>query len=187
MRDLRNRTSQVVDAVKAGVPVTLTVHGEPVADIVPHRRRIRWLSGRICAMSSPSARPTRASPMNSTTWPVIPSTTCDRGRGRGRPARYAVFIARESGGAIADLPERVALSVMTIGELQLGLLNAGDSATRSRRADTLALARTADQIPVSEAVMISLARLVADCRAAGVRRSVKLTDALIAATAEIKV
>ncbi|CCC43004.1 PIN domain-containing protein [Mycobacterium canettii] len=95
----------------------------------------------------------------------------------------SVFIARESGGAIADLPERVALSVMTIGELQLGVLNAGDSATRSRRADTLALARTADQIPVSEAVMISLARLVADCRAAGVRRSVKLTDALIAATA----
>ncbi|OOD74790.1 VapC toxin family PIN domain ribonuclease, partial [Mycobacterium tuberculosis] len=37
----------------------------------------------------------------------------------------SVFIARESGGAIADLPERVALSVMTIGELQLGLLNAG--------------------------------------------------------------
>lgn len=27
VRDLRNRTSQVVDAVKAGVPVTLTVHG----------------------------------------------------------------------------------------------------------------------------------------------------------------
>lgn len=45
MRDLRNRTSQVIDAVKAGQPVTLTVHGEPVADIVPHRRRVRWLSG----------------------------------------------------------------------------------------------------------------------------------------------
>ncbi|CCK58687.1 Conserved protein of unknown function with PIN domain, possible toxin VapC8 [Mycobacterium canettii CIPT 140070010] len=95
----------------------------------------------------------------------------------------SVFIARESGRAIADLPERVALSVITIGELQLGALNAGDSATRSRRADTLALARTADPIPVSEAVMISWARLVADCRAAGVQRSVKLTDALIAATA----
>jgi prevent-host-death family protein len=38
-RDLRNRTSQVIDAVKAGEQVTLTVHGEPVADIVPHRRR----------------------------------------------------------------------------------------------------------------------------------------------------
>jgi prevent-host-death family protein len=46
VRDLRNRTSQVIDAVKAGEQVTLTVHGEPVADIVPHRRRIRWLSGQ---------------------------------------------------------------------------------------------------------------------------------------------
>jgi antitoxin (DNA-binding transcriptional repressor) of toxin-antitoxin stability system len=35
----------VIDAVRAGQPVTLTVHGEPVADIVPHRRRVRWLSG----------------------------------------------------------------------------------------------------------------------------------------------
>lgn len=95
----------------------------------------------------------------------------------------SVFIARESGRAIAKLPERVALSVITIGELQLGVLNAGDSATQSRRADTLALARTADPIVVSEAVMVTWARLVADCRAAGVHRAVKLTDSLIAATA----
>lgn len=45
VRDLRNRTSQVVDAVRGGERVTLTVHGEPVADIVPHGRRARWLSG----------------------------------------------------------------------------------------------------------------------------------------------
>jgi prevent-host-death family protein len=45
VRDLRNRTGQVVDAVKAGEVVTLTVHGEPVADIVPHGHRVRWLSG----------------------------------------------------------------------------------------------------------------------------------------------
>ena len=45
MRDLRNRTAQVVDAVKAGERVTLTVHGEPIADIVPHGRRARWLPG----------------------------------------------------------------------------------------------------------------------------------------------
>jgi len=95
----------------------------------------------------------------------------------------SVFIARESGRAVANLPQRVALSVITIGELQLGVLNADDSLTRSRRADTLALARAADPIPVSEAVMVSWARLVADCRAAGVHRAVKLTDALIAATA----
>ena len=95
----------------------------------------------------------------------------------------SVFIARESGRPIAKLPERVALSVITIGELQLGVFNASDSVTRSRRAGTLALARAADPIPVSEAVMVSWARLVTDCRAAGVHRSVKLTDALIAATA----
>lgn len=42
---MRNRTGQVIDAVRAGERVTLTVHGEPVADIVPHGRRTRWLSG----------------------------------------------------------------------------------------------------------------------------------------------
>jgi prevent-host-death family protein len=45
VRDLRNRTAQVIDAVQAGERVTLTVHGEPVADIVPHGRRARWLTG----------------------------------------------------------------------------------------------------------------------------------------------
>jgi prevent-host-death family protein len=45
VRDLRNQTGRVIDAVKAGERVTLTVHGEPIADIVPHGRRARWLSG----------------------------------------------------------------------------------------------------------------------------------------------
>jgi prevent-host-death family protein len=45
VRDLRNRTGHVIDAVQAGERVTLTVHGEPVADIVPHGRRARWLPG----------------------------------------------------------------------------------------------------------------------------------------------
>lgn len=84
---------------------------------------------------------------------------------------------------MGELPDRVAVSVVTIGELQLGVLNAADDATRTRRADTLALARAADPIPISEAVMVSWARLVADCRAAGTQRTIKLTDALIAATA----
>lgn len=95
----------------------------------------------------------------------------------------SVFIARETGRALGELPERVAVSVVTIGELQLGVLNATDGSTRARRAETLALARTADPIPVSEAVMVTWARLVADCRTAGVHRTIKLTDALIAATA----
>ena len=45
VRELRNRTSQVIDAVRAGERVVLTVHGEAVADIVPHGRRTRWLQG----------------------------------------------------------------------------------------------------------------------------------------------
>ena len=95
----------------------------------------------------------------------------------------SVFIARETGRPLGQLPDRVAVSVVTIGELQLGVLNAPDDHARARRADTLALARSADPIPISEAVMTSWARLVADCRAAGIHRAVKLTDALIAATA----
>lgn len=95
----------------------------------------------------------------------------------------SVFIAQETGRPLGELPDRVAVSVVTIGELQLGVLNATDDATRARRADTLSLARSADPIPISEAVMTSWARLVADCKTAGIHRTVKLTDALIAATA----
>lgn len=95
----------------------------------------------------------------------------------------SIFIAREEGRPLADLPTRVALSVVTIGELQLGVLSAPDENVRARRADTLALARAADPMPITEAVMVTWARLVADCRNAGVHRAVKLTDSLIAATA----
>ena len=95
----------------------------------------------------------------------------------------SVFIAREDGRALGELPDHVAVSVVTIGELQLEVLNATDDAARERRAETLALERAADPIPVSEAVMVSWARLVADCRGAGARRAIKLTDSLIAATA----
>jgi prevent-host-death family protein len=45
VRELRNRTADVVAAVQAGEPVTLTSRGEPIADIVPHRRRAPWLPG----------------------------------------------------------------------------------------------------------------------------------------------
>ena len=45
VRDLRNRTATVIDAVKAGERVVLTVNGEPLADIVPHGARTRWLAG----------------------------------------------------------------------------------------------------------------------------------------------
>jgi len=50
VRDLRNRTAAVVAAVQAGESVTLTSNGEPLADIVPHRRRARWLPGEWLAV-----------------------------------------------------------------------------------------------------------------------------------------
>ncbi|CAN5217036.1 hypothetical protein BH24ACT23_BH24ACT23_01130 [soil metagenome] len=45
VRELRNRTADVIAAVEAGERVTLSVHGDPIADIVPHGRRARWLDG----------------------------------------------------------------------------------------------------------------------------------------------
>ena len=94
-----------------------------------------------------------------------------------------MFIAREIGRPLGRLPERVAVSVITLGELELSMLAAADETVLARRADTLALAREFDPIPVSEAVMTAWARMVLDCRRAGVERTVRLTDALIAATA----
>lgn len=95
----------------------------------------------------------------------------------------SVFIAGETGRELGELPERVAVSVVSLGELQLGVLAATDPGVKAQRADTLALARTADPVPITEATMDAWARLVIDCRKAGIHRTVKLTDALIAATA----
>jgi predicted nucleic acid-binding protein len=95
----------------------------------------------------------------------------------------SVFIARETARPLGELPEHVAVSVITIGELQLGVFTATSDELRARRADTLALARNADPITISEAIMVAWARLVDDCRGGGVHRAIKLTDSLIAATA----
>lgn len=39
VRELRNHTRRVIAAVESGEPVALTVHGRPVADIVPRQQR----------------------------------------------------------------------------------------------------------------------------------------------------
>jgi prevent-host-death family protein len=39
VRELRNHTGRVIAAIEGGEPVVLTVHGRPVADIVPRRER----------------------------------------------------------------------------------------------------------------------------------------------------
>jgi prevent-host-death family protein len=39
VRELRNHTARVIAAIESGEPVVLTVHGRPVADVVPRRVR----------------------------------------------------------------------------------------------------------------------------------------------------
>lgn len=93
----------------------------------------------------------------------------------------SVFIAREQARPLAPLPEQVAVSVVTLGELELGVLAAEDRDTRARRAGTLSAARATDPVPVVEATMSAFGALVQDCRRAGLRP--RVLDALIAATA----
>jgi len=93
----------------------------------------------------------------------------------------SVFIAREQARPLEPLPREVAVSVVTLGELELGVMAAPDRRVRARRASTLSLARAADPIPVVEATMTAFASLVHACRRAGL--CPKVLDALIAATA----
>ncbi len=58
IRELRNSSSQVIEDVENGVPLTLTVNKRPVADIVPHQlTRDPWVSSdelRRIVSESPS-------------------------------------------------------------------------------------------------------------------------------------
>jgi len=60
VRELRNHTGRVVSAIEAGEPVVLTVHGRPVADIVPRvqaseRRPSELLMAELGAISARAA------------------------------------------------------------------------------------------------------------------------------------
>lgn len=50
VRELRNHTARVIGALESGERVVLTVHGRPVADIVPRQERSeRRSSDRLLA------------------------------------------------------------------------------------------------------------------------------------------
>jgi predicted nucleic acid-binding protein len=57
-------------------------------------------------------------------------------------ADTSVFIARESGRPLGDLPDEIAVSVITAAELELGILRANDAAIRATRLATLAGVRS---------------------------------------------
>lgn len=98
-------------------------------------------------------------------------------------ADTTVFIARESGRPLraADLPDELAVSVVTVGELRAGVLSAADTATRVTRLDTLTRALGLEPLPIDQAVAESWARLRILLRDAGLRMPVN--DSWIAATA----
>ncbi|MGI8462284.1 MAG: PIN domain-containing protein [Solirubrobacterales bacterium] len=97
----------------------------------------------------------------------------------------SVLIAGESGRAIdVDRPAELeaAISIVTIGELQLGILRSSSAVIAATRARTLAeVERTYHALPVDRAVIFEFASLLAEARIAGSRPST--LDALIAATA----
>ena len=98
-------------------------------------------------------------------------------------ADTSLFIAHETGRdlRIDELPERLAVSVITIGELRAGVLSANDVATRDRRLSTLAAALELDPVPIDEEVAAAWARLRVELRERGLRMPVN--DSWIAATA----
>ena len=96
----------------------------------------------------------------------------------------SVFIADEEGRALQhrDLPDEVAVSVVTLAELMLGVHKADSDEVRAKRLATVsALRSTYVALPVDEPVASAFAELVAAARRAG--RRVKVQDAWIAATA----
>jgi predicted nucleic acid-binding protein len=97
-------------------------------------------------------------------------------------ADTSLFIALEPDRPLAgDPPQRVAVSVITIAELRLGVLAAGDGPTRARRLETLTRADTFDPLPVDRPVAAAWAALRLALRDARVR--MPLNDSWIAATA----
>jgi predicted nucleic acid-binding protein len=95
----------------------------------------------------------------------------------------SVLIARETGRPIvvARLPDRLAVSTITIGELRAGVLAAVDVATRDRRLATLLDALELEALPVDGIVAEAWARLRQDLRDHALRMPVN--DSWIAATA----
>lgn len=98
-------------------------------------------------------------------------------------ADTSVFIARESRRPlnVDALPEELAVSVITIGELRAGVLVADTVEARDRRLATLGAALRLDPVPVDQVVAEQWARLRVLLRESAQRMPVN--DSWIAATA----
>jgi predicted nucleic acid-binding protein len=97
-------------------------------------------------------------------------------------ADTSVFVAQESGRDLGELPDQLAVSVVTAAELELGVLRARDAATRAQRLQTLVRVRSAYQLLPVDAETASCFAGIADEELAQGRR-LRRHDTWIAATA----
>jgi len=99
-------------------------------------------------------------------------------------ADTSLFIARETGRPLDPYEEdrEIAVSMVTIAELELGVLAAAEPRIRAARLQTLRDAEQLSALPVDRTVASALATLVVEMRAAG-RGRLGVQDAWIAATA----
>jgi hypothetical protein len=95
----------------------------------------------------------------------------------------SVFVAEEQGRALArPLPDQVAVSVVTLAELETGVLMARDEDARAVRMQTLVSVRErAAGIPADQQVASAYARLASTALRSG--RKPRVQDTWIAATA----
>jgi prevent-host-death family protein len=128
-RELRNNTRGLLGRVEAGEEVVITVDGRRVATLQPVGSRPQWMPAASSSGGCSRTRPTPGWRTIFERWLRTPRTTC-REKGR-RDA--SVFIARESGRPLDEdrLPDEVAISAITIGELRADVLAAVDLDTSS--------------------------------------------------------
>ncbi len=94
----------------------------------------------------------------------------------------SLFIAQEQGRQLlAEPPQSIGVSVVTIGELRWGVLGATDPVVLAQRLDTLLRAQRFEPFPISEEIAEVWANLRTALRRAG--RRLPLNDSWIAATA----
>jgi predicted nucleic acid-binding protein len=97
-------------------------------------------------------------------------------------ADTSIFIAQETGRELGELPEKIAVSVITVAELELGVLRATDQDVRARRLSTLSRVQSVyPLLPVSPEIASCFARIAASERSRG--RRLRRHDTWIAATA----
>lgn len=97
-------------------------------------------------------------------------------------ADTSIFVARESGRALGQIPEEIAVSVITAAELELGVLRASSDAARATRLSTLSRVQaTYPLLPIDAEVASCFARIAAAELGRG--RRLRRHDTWIAATA----